>query len=84
MIDRNRVRVALNPLGKRVDPGEQTKVRNYLLQIVVEGMRKHLCFGCSFSRLYDKNNKEYRINNRTATVDQVRTIVEEIRKVNAS
>lgn len=73
------------PLRNKVTfkPGSR-EAHNYLRDVVVVGMRKVLCFGCAFSKLYDKNNKEYRIHNRYATLEGVKAIVEEIRKINES
>lgn len=62
---------------------ERMAVIDYLQQVEVEGMRKALCFSCSFVKLYDKNNKEYFIS-RTATLQYVKAIVEEIKKVNSN
>ena len=61
---------------------ERMRVIAYLQDVKVEGMRKHLCFSCAASHLYDKNNKLYAIT-RTATLEEVKKIVEEIRKINA-
>ncbi len=60
---------------------ERIKVVNYLQDVNVEGMRKHLCFSCAFVTLYDKNNKPYMIS-RYKTLEEVKAVVEEIRKVN--
>jgi hypothetical protein len=62
---------------------ERVKVINYLQNVNVEGMRKHLCFSCAFVTLYDKNNKPYLIS-RIKTLEQVKAIVEEIIKINQS
>lgn len=46
-------------------------------------IRKVICGGCPSQRLYDKNGKLYNIT-RQHTLDEVKNIVEEIRKVNAA
>lgn len=56
-------------------------VVSYLQTIKVEGMRKHLCFSCAVVKLYDKNNKQYDIP-RSFTLAQVKSVIEEIKKVN--
>lgn len=60
---------------------DRIAVIDYLQKVEVEGMRKHLCFSCAFVKLYDKNNKQYKVS-RTMTLTQVKDIVEGIRKVN--
>lgn len=60
---------------------DRMAVIDYLQKVEVEGMRKHLCFSCLFVKLYDKNNKEYKIS-RTMRLAQVKEVVEQIRKVN--
>lgn len=45
-------------------------------------VRKSLCLGCTTQKLYDKNGKMYAIN-RAMTLEEVKNIVEEIRKANA-
>jgi len=67
----------------RTSSQERMRVIDYLQNVKVEGMRKHLCFSCAFVRLYDKNNKPYLIS-RTTNLDKVKSIVEEIIKVNTS
>lgn len=71
-------------MDKIKEISESSKVRHYLLIVFVEGMRKHLCFGCRMSKLYDKNNKEYKVDNRYSTLSEAMAIVEEIKKVNES
>lgn len=61
---------------------ERIRVANYLLSVQVEGMRKHLCFCCVYSVLYDKHNNPYKIS-RSNTLEEVKKIVEEIIKINA-
>jgi len=46
-----------------------------------DDIKKRVCYGCPTSRLYDNNGKEYKISRRL-TLEQVKLIVEEIRKIN--
>lgn len=56
-------------------------ILNYAKSIT--DIRKSLCGGCGNGTLYDKNNAAYSIS-RKNTLEEVKTIVEEIRKINQS
>ena len=78
----NHKRVSLaTKLTPSVSQQERMRVIDYLQSIKVDGMRKILCFSCAFVKLYDKNNKEYKIS-RTATLESVKLIIEGIKKIN--
>lgn len=77
-------RIPMSAKGIVTNPqlAERMRVVDYLQTVQVEGMRKHLCLGCVYSVLYDKNNNPYKIS-RSNTLEEVKLIVEEIRKINA-
>lgn len=60
--------------------GQWSEIVSYLLRL--EDVSKSICAGCGKAILRDKNNKAYNIS-RTNTLEEVKNIVEEIRKVNA-
>lgn len=72
---------SVRPTNRFRQQGDRLRVIDYLQDVEVEGMRKHLCFSCAFVSLYDKNNKRYKVS-RTDTIEQVKAIVDEIRKIN--
>lgn len=55
-------------------------VTNYLSKECTD-IVKRLCYGCPIHKLYDKNNKSYKVT-RLNTLDEVKTVVEAIRKIN--
>jgi hypothetical protein len=47
-----------------------------------KGIRKSICVGCGWMKLYDSNNKEYIIW-RDRTVADLEKVINDIREVNA-
>ncbi len=73
-----------NPPSKRMfgqsgQTGNWTMVCNFLSSI--KDVRIHICYGCGFAKLYDKNNVEYKAR-RMDKLSDVEALVEKIRKIN--
>lgn len=71
---------SFNP-NKLANLGDYNNICNYLE--LATDIRRHICRNCGASKIYDKNNKEYKIS-RSMTLQDAEFIVVEIRKLNAA
>lgn len=73
--------------GKTFFPGNSANRGDYdaicKLLSTLKDIRCHICWQCSVSKVYDKNNKEYKVS-RGMTLAQVEELIIEIRKINES
>ena len=67
--------------GSRQDRGDYRAICEFLSTI--KDVRCHICWHCSVSKVYDKNNMEYKVS-RGMTLVQVKDLILEIRKINES
>ena len=67
--------------GRMDNMGDYTNICRFLSTL--KDVRCHVCWKCSVSKVYDKNNKEYKVS-RGMTLESVKELVEEIRKINAA
>lgn len=71
---------------QRVPPLPQRQGLRYLItnrvDIEAAGIRMHICVSCRMSKLYDKNNKAYPVDNLMSAPEQIEALVEQIKKVN--
>ena len=64
-----------------LNSGEYTSICKYLSEL--KDVRCSVCWQCPVSKVYDKNNAEYKVT-KGMTLEQVKQLVEGVRKINAA
>lgn len=57
------------------------EVMNFILSPELFQMRRGVCHGCRYTKLFDKNGKSYNIDT-LGSLENAKQIVEQIKKVN--